>query len=126
MTTKFEKKTRELDGLSMKTKIVKTRSEARVLSLKKWKSIRNMALIFWDAFNTRCGFCGYGEHKASKEAETDRNFLSPRGRCAQCGVKIICDEMIEKAKNLEEETLNLIDGLITHFEEMKVSEAIKC
>lgn len=122
MTTKFELKTRELDGLSMQTKTVKTRKRARTLSLIKWKSIRNMALIFWDEFNTRCGFCGYGEHKAREKTDS----VLPRiGRCGYCGVKTICDEMIEKAQNLEEETLNLIDGLIAHFENMKVAEAVK-
>ena len=119
MTTKFEKKTRELDGLSMKTKTVKTRKKALELSLKKWKSIRDMALIFGSEFNTRCGFCGLGEHidgLNTKEGEW------PRGRCQCCGVKPICDEMIEQAQNLEEETLNLIDKLIDHFEKMKVAD----
>ena len=121
MTDKFKKMSIELDALSRKTtgKKVKTRKQARDLSLKKWKAIRKMCMLFFDEFNTRCGFCGLGEVKAAKKREKAGHVVS---RCQHCGVKTICDEMIEKAQNLEEETLNLIDGLIKHFETMKVAD----
>ena len=119
MTAKFKKMSQELDKLCNQTNKVKTRKQARALSLKKWEAIRKMSGIFFDEFNVRCGFCGYGEYKAAANAEIRGLYF---GRCKHCGVKTICDQMGIKAQNLEEETLNLIDGLITHFENMKVAD----
>ena len=119
MTTKFETLLSEIDNLCGKTTNVKTRKQARALSLKKWKAIRKMSDIFFDEFNVRCGFCGYGEYKAAEKAGKPDNFTS---RCENCGVKTICDQMCEKVLKLHTETENLIDGLIDHFENMKVAE----
>ena len=116
MTAKFKKMSQELDKLCNQTNNVKTRKQARALSLKKWEAIRKMTMIFFDEFNVRCGFCGYGEHKAAQR-ETGK-----LDRCGNCGVKTICDQMCEKARRLEEETLELIDGLIAQFENMKVAD----
>ena len=116
MTAKFKKMSQELDKLCNQTNKVKTRKQARDLSLKKWEAIRKMSGIFFDEFNVRCGFCGYGEYKAAQR-ETGKY-----GRCRNCGVKTICDQMYEKARKLEYETEDLINGLITHFENMKVAD----
>lgn len=119
MTAKFKNLSQELDKLCVKTNKVKTRKQARTLSLKKWKSIRKMSEIFFGEFNVRCGFCGYGEHKAKEETQAPGGYP---GRCGYCGVKTICDQMVEKAQDLHEETETLIDGLIAHFENMKVAD----
>ena len=119
MTDKFKKMSQELDKLCTQTNIVKTRKQARTLSLKKWKAIRKMSMIFFEEFNVRCGFCGYGEHKASAKAGSGGPYL---GRCENCGVKTICDLMSKKVQTLHSETEKLIDGLITHFENMKVAD----
>lgn len=116
---KLKKMSQELDELCIQTKKVKTRKQARELSLLKWKSLKKMALLLFSEFNVRCGFCGYGEFKAAQKDEAPWRG----GRCRCCGVKTICDEMLEKHQYLEEETLNLIDGLIAHFENMKVADA---
>ena len=118
MTTKFENMTKELDKLCVKTNTVKTRKQARELSLKKWTAIKKMAELFFGEFNVRCGFCGYGEFMAALRDEAPRRG----GRCRCCGVKTVCDEMLEKAHNLAVETLTLIDGLIAHLKSMKVAD----
>lgn len=119
MTDKFKKMSQELNKLCTLTNKVKTRKQARELSLKKWISIRKMSLIFWEEFNTRCGFCGLSEHIDGGNA---KEGVRPRGRCQCCGVKTICVQMLETAQSLEEETMTLINGLISHFENMKVAD----
>lgn len=78
-----------------------------------------MSDVFFDEFNTRCGFCGFGEVKAAEKQEKVHHYV---GRCKHCGVKTICDQMVVKALKLEDGTRTLIDGLIAHFENMKVAE----
>ena len=116
MMDKFKKMSQELDKLCSQTNKVKTKRQARALSLKKWKAIKKMTGMFFDEFNVRCGFCGYGEHKA---VQRETGILD---RCGNCGVKTICDQMCEKVVDLHSETDKLIDGLIAHFENMKVAD----
>ena len=115
---KFKKLSKELDKLCERTNKVKTRKQARVLSLKKWTAIKKMTLILFSEFKVRCGFCGYGEFMAAQKDDAPRRG----GRCRCCGVKTICAAMLEKHQNLEDKTLTLIDRLIAYFENMKVAD----
>lgn len=119
MTDKFKKMSRELSKLCEKINNVTTRKLARELSLKKWKSIREMALIFFSEFHVRCGFCGYGDYKAQEKTRQEAAYFY---RCSCCGVQTLCDSMITEAENLQDETLDLINDLITHFENMTVAD----